>query len=400
MRKNLFPILLTCLFLCPALSFAQDLEIKDDTIRVSPSAFPLLSFMSEIRDYQALCNDYKIAASTTTLTIRPNVSKPTPYCLLVVSEGSKNSPRQHRFVLVFDKDADPSEQIHDYSTKDLLEQRVAYLNKSRAQGGDDGEKTSGKKKSKKERAKEKAKEKEDDEPASKDVAKAKSKIKKPETPKAPELPKEAKKVVKQQADEEEEPAPPKENKQKFEAQKKGNSSSSSADETADQDEIKNVPTDLLQARVNLKIKAFYRACELLCTKTDVQNTIKYGMKLFDNDEEVLVETTNGKTNEKSQTKIRQYLSHLSLLNYKKVEMTASSIKFVSKFHLAPDGKWHASAVIIQDFKGYRDNRQVFSDQTNKTFDIIVNTFEEVQDGKTITKFDIFLGNISVTNVPS
>lgn len=400
MKNRLLLLFVFTSLLVPAITHAQsDLEIKDDTIRVSPTAFPLLTFMSEIRDYQALCNDYKIASSTNTLTIRPNASKPTPYCLLIVSEGSKNSPRQHRFVLVFDKNADPSEQIHDYSTKDLLEQRIAYLNRMRS-GGDDGEeKTSSKKKSRKERAKEKAKEEEESAAAAaKELAKAKTKVKKPETPKAPDVAKETKKVTKQESDDEE-ATPAQENKQKFEAKNTG-STATEVEETTDKDEIKNVPSDLLDARVKLKINGFYRACELLCAKTDVQNTIKYGMKLFDNDEEVLVETTNGRTNEKSQTKIRQYLNHLALLNYKKVEMTASNIKFVSKFHLAPDGKWHASAMIIQDFKGFRDNRQVYSDQTNKTFDIIVNTFEEVKDGKTITKFDIFLGNISVTNVPS
>ena len=400
MRKKIFGFLFTFLVLFPALSQAQDLEIKDDTIRVSPTAFPMLSFMSEIRDFQALCNDYKIAASTTTLTIRPAVSKPTPYCLLVVSEGSKNSPRQHRFVLVFDKNADPSEQIHDYSTKDLIEERIAYLNRMRSGGDGEGEKASGKKKKESGFAKLKGKFKKPDapeEPKAPKVAKAKV----PDAPKvkAPDASKVKTKVAAQESEAQDEPATPKENAQKYETKKTANTAPA-AEGTTDQDEIKNVPTDLLQARVSLKIKAFYRACELLCAKTDIQNTIKYGMKLFDNDDEVLVETTNGKTNEKSQTKIRQYLSHLALLNYKKVEMTASAIKFVSKFHLAPDGKWHATAVIIQDFKGYRDDRQVYSDQTNKTFDIIVNTFEEVQDGKTITKFDIFLGNISVTNVPS
>jgi hypothetical protein len=82
-------------------------------------------------------------------------------------------------------------------------------------------------------------------------------------------------------------------------------------------------------------------------------------------------------------------------------MTASEIKFVSNFHKGPDGKWHASAVIIQDFKGYKDyNILAYKDQTTKTVDITISLIEEVKEGKSIRKFDIFLGNISVTNVPS
>lgn len=407
MRKIFSLLTVLSLFLIISPASAQDLELKDDTIRVSPNAFPLLTFMGEIRDYTALCNDYKISGSTTTLTIRPGVSKPTPFCLLVVSEGSKNSPRQHRFVLMFDKNADPSQQIHDYSTKDLLEERVAYLERMRSGGGDEGKK----KESAFGRLKDKFKKPEEPKtPEQPKAPKAKApqapKVKTPEAPKAkaPKVEAPTKQVEEQQAESEvaqnEQPAEANENAQQFHTSSASSQNTNNREETTDKDEIQNVPTEQLNARVNLKIKAFYRACELLCAKTDIQNTIKYGMKLFDNDEEVLVETTNGRTNEKSQTKIRQYLSHLSLLNYKKVEMTASSIKFVSKFHLAPDGKWHGTAVIIQDFAGYRDNRQVYRDQTNKTFDIIVNTFEEVKDGQTVTKFDIFLGNISVTNVPS
>jgi hypothetical protein len=80
-------------------------------------------------------------------------------------------------------------------------------------------------------------------------------------------------------------------------------------------------------------------------------------------------------------------------------MTSSEIRFVSDFHMGPDKKWHASAVIIQDFTGYKDGVAVYNDKTNKTIDIIVNVFDVVKDGKVIKKFDIFLGNISVTNMP-
>jgi len=393
MRPLLAIFLFAWSFALPARSLAQDLEIKDDTIRVSPSAFPLMSFMGEIRDYQALCSDYKIAASTTTLTIRPNTSKPTKYCRLIVTEGSKGSPRQHQFILIFDKDADPSDQIHDYSTKDLLEKRIEFLEKSR-KGADEPDDEKVSKKEKKKHKKDKDNEDEG--------TKSKGKDKDPEVAQDDAPAKDSKQKGKGSSKKEDgsDNASTKDKKQEYSTTSTTSTNTGENSGSGDKSEIRDIPTDLIEARVKLKINGFYRACELLCTKTDIPNSIKYAMKLFDNDEEVLVETTNGKTNAKSQSKIRQYLNHLSLLSYKKVEMTASNIKFVSKFHLGPDGKWHASAVILQDFKGYKDNVQVYKDQTNKTIDIIVNTFEEEKDGKTVTKFDIFLGNISVTNIPS
>ncbi len=367
MMKKLFALLSCLLFI--AATQAQDLNIKDDTIKVSSSAYPMLSFMGEIRDYNTLCSDYKLAASTTTLTIRPSSSKPVKVCRLIVSEGSKNSPRQHQFILVFDKEADPSEQIHDYSTKDLMQQRIAYLAKAKegAGGGNDEE---------------------DDKP--KKGKKKKHKDEEEEQPKQKE---------KEVAKEEEPPAKP------VKTTKPAKSDEETADAqsggSAEEIQIKDIPQEQLSGRVKQKVNAFYRACENLCAKIDVDGTVKYGMKLFNNDEDVIVATTNAKTNASRPQKIRQYFNHLSQLSYKKVEMTASEIKFVSNFHKGPDGNWHASAVIIQDFKGYKDyNILAYKDQTSKTIDIIIKMTEEVKDGKTVQKFDIFLGNISVTNVPA
>lgn len=367
----LLGVLLTLLVWFPAR--AQDYNIKDDTIKVSSSAFPMLSFMGEIRDYNTLCSDYKLAASTTTLTIRPSTSKPVKVCRLIVSEGSKNSPRQHQFILIFDKEADPAEQIHDYSTKDLMQQRINYLAKVREGGksgsGDDEEEEKPKKGKKK---KHKDEEKKEDE----------------------ETPVKEKEVVKVTTPPKTTTKPSKPVEDNTEAQSGGSDQSEAI-------EIKDIPEEQLSARVKQKINAFYRACENLCAKVDVDASIKYGMKLFNNNEDVIVATTNQKTNATRPQKIRQYFVHLSQLSYKKVEMTASEIKFVSNFHKGPDGNWHASAVIIQDFKGYKDyNILAYKDQTSKTVDIIITMTEEVREGKTIKKFDIYLGNISVTNVPS
>jgi hypothetical protein len=359
---------------------AQDLSIKDDTIRVSSSAYPLLRFMGEIRDYNTLCGDYKLVPGSTTITIRPATSRPVKVCRLIVSEGSKNSPRQHQFILLFDKETDPANIIHDYSTKDLMESRIAYLEKTRgAQGGSiaSASDDEGSRKDKKKRHHKRGKH--DDEEAQQPARQAKAE--------SPEQPANTASSVSTEG-----------------SSTAAGSESSGSSTGAEQGEafaISDIPEEQIKARVKQKINAFYRVCENLCAKIDVDGTIKYGMKLFDNNEDVIVATTSSRSNAVRPQKIRQYFIHLSQLNYKRVEMTASEIKFVSNFHKGPDGKWHASAVIIQDFKGYKDyNILAYKDQTTKTVDITISLIEEVREGKTIRKFDIFLGNISVTNVAS
>ncbi len=378
MKKLSALFALTLLFLArPQAARAQDYSIKDDTIRVSNSSFPMLTFMGEIQDYNRLCNDYNLITSTTTITIRPSTSKPVKVCPLIVTEGSKKKPRQHRFIIVFDKNADPAEQIHDYSTKELMQARIDYLAKMQegkgavASSDEDKEEEKPKKGKRGKHKDEEESDKPKEEEKPKQTAKAEPPAKTPSKP------------AKAAAEEEPQTA---------------DAGNTSADDLV---EIKDIPQEQLQARVKQKINAFYRACENLCSKVDVDGAIKYGMKLFNNNEDVIVATTNAKTNASRPQKIRQYFVHLSQLNYKKVEMTASEIKFVSNFHKGPDGNWHASAVIIQDFKGYKDyNILAYKDQTSKTVDIVITMSEEVKDGKTVKKFDIYLGNISVTNVPA
>ena len=387
----------------PHLVAAQKYNIVNDTIRVSSSSFPFIRFMGEVQSASLLCEDYKIARTSTTITVRPKASKPAPFCMLVVTEGSASSPRQHQFIISFAKEVPASALMHDYSTKALIEKRMEEIEKGQpaAPAGDDGkaEAASSGSKGLKGLFKKGPKAPKSPKMEQPEAPKQPEAPRQPETPKnevkAPKEPKETKTASR---DREEEP-------RRNEEPTRSSSSSSGSNDGAqsngggDDGDIKNIPADKLEERVKLKITSFYDACNLLCAKQDIEESIKYGMKLFNNDESVLVETTNGKTNAKSQKNIRPYFNHLSQLRYSKVEMTTSEIRFVSNFHLGPDKKWHASAVIIQDFHGYKDNELVYTDKTNKTIDIIVNIFDVIKDGKVVKKFDIFLGNISVTNIP-
>ena len=321
-------------------------------------------FMGEIQDATLSNDDYRLITSTKSLNIRPKTSKPQKACLLLVSEGSKSNQRQHKLYLVYDKDADTDESLHDYSTKDKMEDRIDYLDKAHKAAAD-------------------AKLAKADAP--------KATVKETAKPRQSETATQ----ISSKVDNSNAPEP---------ANSSGNAGNTA--QAGDQDNstglvaVREIPEDQLKQRVEAKINAFYKTCRLLCDKTDVETYIAYGMKLFQNDDEKIVSSVNSKTGVHSSTKIRVYFRHLSQLAYKRVDMTASDIKFVSHFKEGPDHKWHATAVVIQDFSGYKDyNILAYKDQTTKAIDIIITTWNEEQDGKTVQKFDIFLGNISVTNTP-
>ncbi len=158
-----------------------------------------------------------------------------------------------------------------------------------------------------------------------------------------------------------------------------------------------IDTALINTRVRYRVALFYMACNQLARKEDIANAISYGMKLFNDREEALVEVVS--RGERRSKRIRQYFTSLSQLPYQRVEMTTSELMYVTDFRQAPDGRWFGAVQFIQDFRGFRDgNVASYIDRTNKTMELELRTREHEENGRTVRTFDIFLSNISVTNI--
>lgn len=321
-------------------------SIPNDTIRVSARNTALLKFMGEVQDAIILTSDYTTSISGQRVQVKPTVSSPSRYAPMHIEEGLRASPRQHTFIIEFVKDLAPEDQIRDYSSAEKMKERITYLEDARK------------------RAKE-----------APPVAVTEPTAAEPEP-----------KAVRAQT----------KTASSTTTKKTETSQAASTSVVTDGSRIKDIPQEKLKARVEQKVNAFYSTCAALIARRQIGYTTKYGMALFNNDEGVLVERYSSKTNKKSRTKIRSYFNSLSQLNYSKVEMTAKEINFVSKFIMGADGKWHGTAVVLQDFKGFNDDILAYADQTEKKIDIILEVTEVIKDGKVVEAFDIFLGNISVS----
>jgi hypothetical protein len=138
--------------------------------------------------------------------------------------------------------------------------------------------------------------------------------------------------------------------------------------------------------------------KVICDKSsdidDINKAMKGALELFVN-EEVWVEISSKNNNLLRRLKIRDYLNHLKLLNYQKVEIDWMNIQYVSQLHKAPDNNYYGIITFEQEFRGLKNNDLVYKDLTRKNVEVMLKTLPVSADGKTISKFDVLLSNIGV-----
>jgi hypothetical protein len=135
---------------------------------------------------------------------------------------------------------------------------------------------------------------------------------------------------------------------------------------------------------------------LLNKRGNVDNNIASGMALFNNDKTKMVTVTN-LNHTKNLRSIDLYLYALSKLNYYETKVTSSKFTLINNLRKNPDGFWHGTAGIEQEFDVTNpDGKNVFRDITQKTIEIIIQVTETIgEDGSTENKMIVFLGNINV-----
>ena len=153
-----------------------------------------------------------------------------------------------------------------------------------------------------------------------------------------------------------------------------------------------------QKHIDNKVLMFNRCCEKLCQKkqNNLKATIDYGMGLFNNNEDRLVSVTS-KSGVPNTKPIRKYLTNMSNLPYSSVQMKWNNSAFLGNFHKNADGKWYGTVVFEQEFTGFDpEGRVKYADKVKKQVEVVVEVFNAVgEDGKTVTKWDVYLANIGV-----
>lgn len=159
--------------------------------------------------------------------------------------------------------------------------------------------------------------------------------------------------------------------------------------------------DYFARRALTKTRAFGEYLRIISDASvdelDQHSAVQEALKLF-YDEERLVEVTSLRREEPTFYKINEYLSHIRALSYARVELLWNQVAYVNQIKKGEDGEYHGIITVEQIFKGYnRDDVLVYEDVTQKNIDIIVKPVQQIIDGQSVEKWDVFLSDIGVKN---
>jgi len=129
---------------------------------------------------------------------------------------------------------------------------------------------------------------------------------------------------------------------------------------------------------------------------EVNSAIDLAVSLFIN-EEAIVEISSVNRQEKNSYPIRQYLNHLKLLKYDRVDISWADVNHVSDFRLGPDGNYYGTVSVQQRFMGIIDNKVVYGDITEKHIEVILKGYEKEVNGQANFGWDVWLSDIGVEN---
>ncbi len=327
-------------------------NIVGDTIKVSESAFPVVMFPDAIKDggVTFTCNkeDYLTQIENNRIKFKANVEKPASPCSIIIDEGN----RSHQFTIVFV--SGPVDVIvHNFSTMDLLKERVDLLNAQRKR------------------------------------LRAAQNVQVAQTAPA-EAPAGAGSAM--AGGDPENIPPPAEALLPSAGGSDGTIQVSGL--TIRRPEFEKKVTD----KLNLLSKDMgILADKASNTQQERMKTVDNAMNLFNNDTTRKVQVKN-----KSGIAVRPvktYFKLLAQLKMEKPEVRIKSIQFISDLKLMPDGKYKGYATFIQEFTGIRGDKQMYRDVTEKSVEVILTVWDEIKDGVEVKKWDVYLGNISVQDTP-
>lgn len=157
----------------------------------------------------------------------------------------------------------------------------------------------------------------------------------------------------------------------------------------------------LNERVEKKTAELTRLIHKIAEKNNAnyKTQVAEAMKLFNNNERVLVSVTTKSKPQPETMPVRQYLERLGKLKYDRVTITWHNAQYVSNFTRQPDGTYRGIVAFEQEFTGVRAGEAgyTYHDVTQKRIEVGVKVWDDknaAAPGKAY--MDVFLGNIGVT----
>lgn len=155
-------------------------------------------------------------------------------------------------------------------------------------------------------------------------------------------------------------------------------------------------------KANEKIIQFTTYVKLILDKKSdaekVNKAITQCISLFIN-ENAIIQVSSLNSAPKSR-KIREYLSHIKLIQYDNVEVKWTNVSYVTDIYKGQDGNYYGTITFEQEFKGSKDGIITYSDVTLKKATVSLKTYEKIVDGKMESIWDVFLGDIGVESTRS
>lgn len=157
----------------------------------------------------------------------------------------------------------------------------------------------------------------------------------------------------------------------------------------------------LNSRVEQKTKELTRIMKTLASHKDPNHKqlVLDGMKLFNNNDRVMVTFTSKSKPTPTTMPVRKYLIRLTTLKYDNVNVTWRNAQYLSKFTRQPDGNYTAIVAYEQEFTGVKggEANYVYHDVTQKRIEVGVKVWDNKAAGADKKAYmDVFLGNIGVT----
>lgn len=127
----------------------------------------------------------------------------------------------------------------------------------------------------------------------------------------------------------------------------------------------------------------------------VSRSIDQALTLFVN-EDARIEVSSATNGSVQPYKIKIYLNRLSALNYDRVNIQWYNVQYTSQLRKGTDGNYYGVIEFEQRFTGISNDKRVYQDITRKTVEIILKTYKRNVSGESTLEWDVFLGNIGIT----
>ena len=135
-------------------------------------------------------------------------------------------------------------------------------------------------------------------------------------------------------------------------------------------------------------------------KPDYMKAIDQAMLLFNNDETKLITVTSKNTGMVTVKPVRAYLTEVSKLPYKSINITYRNYTAIDNIRKQPDGTYKGVAVFQQEFTGFdKEGKAMYNDVIQRNVEVTVKVKEYIKEPTHhIVTMDIFFGNMGVTEM--